>query len=151
MFLRVFSIDSQQVLTLSSTLALLSLKNVMCCWDARSETELQIFLLMFKYDHHAVTSLSLAESTHSHVPSFSPQIGNVRPETEITWYKDKIEIADDDEDAQKIERQEGELTFNIGKVSPLYTGRCLWGVVGSWVQSKQWCCWCSYASISVVD
>uniref|UniRef100_A0A8D3B244 Myomesin 1a (skelemin) n=1 Tax=Scophthalmus maximus TaxID=52904 RepID=A0A8D3B244_SCOMX len=43
------------------------------------------------------------------------KIGNVRPETEITWSKDKIEIAEDDEDAKKIERQDGDLTFNIGK------------------------------------
>ena len=54
--------------------------------------------------------------------SSSPQIGNVRPETEITWSKDCIEIADDDEDAQKIERADGDLIFNIGKVSPLEGG-----------------------------
>lgn len=53
---------------------------------------------------------------------FSPQIGNVKPETEIIWSKDRIEIAEDDEDAKKIERQDGELTFNIGKVSPLDRG-----------------------------
>ncbi|XP_040910379.1 myomesin 1a (skelemin) isoform X2 [Toxotes jaculatrix] len=45
------------------------------------------------------------------------KIGNVRPETEITWSKDSIEIAEDDEDASKIERKDGELTFNIGKIS----------------------------------
>uniref|UniRef100_A0A669FCJ1 Myomesin 1a (skelemin) n=1 Tax=Oreochromis niloticus TaxID=8128 RepID=A0A669FCJ1_ORENI len=38
-------------------------------------------------------------------------------ETNITWSKDCIEIAEDDEDAKKIERQDGELTFNIGKIS----------------------------------
>ncbi|XP_059201291.1 myomesin 1a (skelemin) [Centropristis striata] len=43
------------------------------------------------------------------------KIGNVRPETEITWSKDNIEIADDDEDAKKIERKDGDLAFNIGK------------------------------------
>ncbi|XP_034558271.1 myomesin 1a (skelemin) [Notolabrus celidotus] len=43
------------------------------------------------------------------------KIGNVKPETEITWSKDSIEIAEDDEDAKKIERQDGELIFNIGK------------------------------------
>uniref|UniRef100_A0A8C9X9D4 Myomesin 1a (skelemin) n=1 Tax=Sander lucioperca TaxID=283035 RepID=A0A8C9X9D4_SANLU len=43
------------------------------------------------------------------------KIGNVRPETEITWSKDSIEIAEDDEDAQKIERKDVDLTFNIGK------------------------------------
>lgn len=45
------------------------------------------------------------------------KIGNVRPETEITWSKDCIEIAEDDEDAKKIEKKDGELTFNIGKIS----------------------------------
>uniref|UniRef100_A0A3Q3WUB1 Myomesin 1a (skelemin) n=1 Tax=Mola mola TaxID=94237 RepID=A0A3Q3WUB1_MOLML len=43
------------------------------------------------------------------------KIGNVKPETEIIWSKDNIEIAEDDEDAKKIEREHGELTFNIGK------------------------------------
>ena len=50
---------------------------------------------------------------------FSQQIGNIKPETEIIWSKDNIEIAEDDEDAEKIEREQGELTFNIGKVRPL--------------------------------
>ncbi|XP_039999061.1 myomesin 1a (skelemin) isoform X2 [Xiphias gladius] len=45
------------------------------------------------------------------------KIGNIKPETEITWSKDNIEIAEDDEDAKKIERKEGKLTFNIGKIS----------------------------------
>uniref|UniRef100_A0A3Q3WUA7 Uncharacterized protein n=1 Tax=Mola mola TaxID=94237 RepID=A0A3Q3WUA7_MOLML len=45
------------------------------------------------------------------------KIGNVKPETEIIWSKDNIEIAEDDEDAKKIEREHGELTFNIGKIS----------------------------------
>lgn len=45
------------------------------------------------------------------------KIGNVKPETEIIWSKDAIEIAEDDEDSQKIERTDGELTFNIGKIS----------------------------------
>ncbi|XP_028987246.1 myomesin 1a (skelemin) [Betta splendens] len=44
------------------------------------------------------------------------KIGNVKPETEITWSKDSIEIAEDDEDAKKIERKDGDLTFNIGKI-----------------------------------
>lgn len=55
---------------------------------------------------------------------FSPQIGNVKPETEIIWSKDNIEIAEDDEDAKKIEREDGELTFNIGKVGPLDRALC---------------------------
>jgi len=42
-------------------------------------------------------------------------IGNVKPETEICWFKDLIEIEEGDEDAKKIERQDGVLTFNIGK------------------------------------
>uniref|UniRef100_A0A671V348 Myomesin 1a (skelemin) n=1 Tax=Sparus aurata TaxID=8175 RepID=A0A671V348_SPAAU len=50
------------------------------------------------------------------------KIGNVKAETEITWSKDCIEIAEDDEDAQKIERKEGELTFNIGKISKADAG-----------------------------
>lgn len=47
------------------------------------------------------------------------QIGNIKPETEIIWSKDSIEIAEDDEDAAKIEKKDCELTFNIGKVSLL--------------------------------
>uniref|UniRef100_A0A3Q3EIP1 Myomesin 1a (skelemin) n=1 Tax=Kryptolebias marmoratus TaxID=37003 RepID=A0A3Q3EIP1_KRYMA len=42
-------------------------------------------------------------------------IGNIRPETEIIWSKDSIEIAEDDEDAKKIEKKDCKLTFNIGK------------------------------------
>ncbi|KAM8838104.1 myomesin 1a (skelemin) isoform 1-T1 [Synchiropus picturatus] len=42
-------------------------------------------------------------------------IGNIKPETEIIWSKDCIEIAEDDEDAQKIESKDGVLSFNIGK------------------------------------
>ncbi|XP_008285898.1 myomesin 1a (skelemin) isoform X1 [Stegastes partitus] len=45
------------------------------------------------------------------------KIGNVKPETEIIWSKDAIEIAEDDEDSKKIEKKDGELTFNIGKIS----------------------------------
>nr|XP_046264897.1 myomesin 1a (skelemin) isoform X3 [Scatophagus argus] len=44
------------------------------------------------------------------------KIGNVKPETEIIWSKDSIEIAEDDEDAKKIKREDGELIFNIGKI-----------------------------------
>ncbi|XP_071402133.1 myomesin 1a (skelemin) [Centroberyx affinis] len=43
------------------------------------------------------------------------KIGNVKPETEINWYKDSLDCEEDDEDAKKIERQDGVLTFNIGK------------------------------------
>lgn len=68
------------------------------------------------------TGCSLSETTYSCFSSFAPQIGNVRPETEITWSKDSIEITEEDEDAKKISRQDGELTFNIGKVSPLDGG-----------------------------
>ncbi|XP_070700851.1 myomesin 1a (skelemin) isoform X2 [Pempheris klunzingeri] len=50
------------------------------------------------------------------------KIGNVKPETEITWSKDSIEIAEDDEEAKKIERKDGELTFNIGKISKMDAG-----------------------------
>ncbi|XP_047445389.1 myomesin 1a (skelemin) isoform X2 [Mugil cephalus] len=45
------------------------------------------------------------------------KIGNVRAETEIIWLKDSIEIAEEDEDAKKIEMKDSELTFNIGKIS----------------------------------
>ncbi|TKS79626.1 M-protein, striated muscle [Collichthys lucidus] len=45
------------------------------------------------------------------------KIGNVKPETEIIWSKDCIEIREDDEEAKKIEKKDGELTFNIGKIS----------------------------------
>lgn len=50
------------------------------------------------------------------------KIGNIQPETEIFWSKDSIEIAEDDEDAAKIERTDGDLTFNIGKISKKDTG-----------------------------
>uniref|UniRef100_A0A3B4ULQ2 Myomesin 1a (skelemin) n=1 Tax=Seriola dumerili TaxID=41447 RepID=A0A3B4ULQ2_SERDU len=43
------------------------------------------------------------------------KIGNIKAETEITWSKDSIEIAEDDEDAKKIEKKDGDMTFNIGK------------------------------------
>lgn len=72
---------------------------------------------------HHLNGCNPGEPTHC---SFScQQIGNVRPETEITWSKDCIEIAEDDEDAKKIERKDGDLTFNIGKVSTLDGGRTL--------------------------
>lgn len=60
-----------------------------------------------------------------------PQIGNVRPDTEIIWSKDNIEIAEDDEEAKKIGKEDGELTFNIGKVRPLDRGCTSEGVVSS--------------------
>ncbi|KAM4605242.1 LOW QUALITY PROTEIN: myomesin 1a (skelemin) [Polymixia lowei] len=44
-------------------------------------------------------------------------IGNIKPETEISWYKDSIEIEADDDDAKKIEKTDAVLTFNIGKIS----------------------------------
>lgn len=45
------------------------------------------------------------------------KIGNTKPETEIIWSKDSIEIAEDDEEASQIEMKDGDLTFNIGKIS----------------------------------
>ncbi|XP_072296951.1 myomesin 1a (skelemin) isoform X2 [Eucyclogobius newberryi] len=45
------------------------------------------------------------------------KIGNIKTETEIFWSKDSIEIAEDDEEAAKIEMTDGNLTFNIGKIS----------------------------------
>lgn len=65
------------------------------------------------------------ETTCNHFFSFTYQLGNLKPETEITWSKDSIEIAEDDEDAKKIERKDGDMTFNIGKVSPLDGGHVL--------------------------
>lgn len=61
----------------------------------------------------------------SHLFFFTPQIGNIKAETEITWFKDDIEIREDDDDAVKIENKDGVLTFNIGKVSPLDRGHTL--------------------------
>lgn len=49
-------------------------------------------------------------------------IGNIKPETEITWFKDNIEIEEEDEEAQKIETKDGVLTFTIGKISKKDTG-----------------------------
>ncbi|KAM7379536.1 hypothetical protein PAMP_005082 [Pampus punctatissimus] len=54
------------------------------------------------------------------------KIGNIKAETEITWSKDNIEIAEDDEDAQKIMKEDCVLTFNIGKISKNDSG--LYGV-----------------------
>ncbi|XP_032422116.1 myomesin 1a (skelemin) isoform X2 [Xiphophorus hellerii] len=45
------------------------------------------------------------------------KLGNIKPGTEIIWSKDSIEIAEDDEDAAKIEKKDCDLTFNIGKIS----------------------------------
>ncbi|KAM6948649.1 myomesin 1a (skelemin) [Aplochiton taeniatus] len=42
-------------------------------------------------------------------------LGNIKKETEITWFKDGIEIEEEDEDAEKIEMKDGVLTFKIGK------------------------------------
>ncbi|XP_034038782.1 myomesin 1a (skelemin) [Thalassophryne amazonica] len=45
------------------------------------------------------------------------KIGNVKPETEITWCKDGNEILANEADAKKIGRKDDMLTFNIGKMS----------------------------------
>nr|XP_020447119.1 M-protein, striated muscle-like isoform X2 [Monopterus albus] len=45
------------------------------------------------------------------------KVGNVKKETEITWSRNSIGIADSDEDAKKIQRKDSDLTFNIGKMS----------------------------------
>ncbi|CAL8279768.1 unnamed protein product [Lota lota] len=45
------------------------------------------------------------------------KIGNIKPETEIDWYKDKVNIHADDDDSKKIQMKDGVLTFNIGKIS----------------------------------
>ncbi|XP_049338419.1 myomesin 1a (skelemin) isoform X1 [Astyanax mexicanus] len=44
------------------------------------------------------------------------KVGNIKADTEIAWFKDKIEIEEGDEDAQKIGITEGVLSFNIGKL-----------------------------------
>ncbi|XP_072544220.1 myomesin 1a (skelemin) isoform X1 [Salminus brasiliensis] len=44
------------------------------------------------------------------------KVGNIKAETEITWFKDGIEIEEGDEDAQKIGIAGGVLSFNIGKL-----------------------------------
>uniref|UniRef100_A0A8B9LME5 Myomesin 1a (skelemin) n=1 Tax=Astyanax mexicanus TaxID=7994 RepID=A0A8B9LME5_ASTMX len=48
------------------------------------------------------------------------KVGNIKADTEIAWFKDKIEIEEGDEDAQKIGIAEGVLSFNIGKVRQLW-------------------------------
>lgn len=52
------------------------------------------------------------------------QVGNIKPATEIAWFKDGIEIEEDDEDAKKIGKSDEVLTFNIGKV------RLGWAMMG---------------------
>lgn len=44
------------------------------------------------------------------------QVGNIKPATEIAWFKDGIEIEEDDEDAKKIGKSDEVLIFDIGKV-----------------------------------
>lgn len=81
-----------------------------------------------KQNHCQIFKDSSVANCHPPPPK---QIGNVRPDTEIIWSKDNLEIAEDDEDAKKIEREDGELTFNIGKVRPLDRGCTSEGVVSS--------------------
>ncbi|XP_031418958.1 myomesin 1a (skelemin) isoform X2 [Clupea harengus] len=45
------------------------------------------------------------------------KIGNIKAETEITWFKDSHEIQEDDEEAQKISTEDAVLTFDIAKIS----------------------------------
>ncbi|XP_077470432.1 myomesin 1a (skelemin) [Stigmatopora argus] len=44
-------------------------------------------------------------------------VGNMKEETQIIWYKDSIPIGERDEAAQKLEKKDGVLTFDIGKIS----------------------------------
>ncbi|TRY92346.1 hypothetical protein DNTS_013310 [Danionella cerebrum] len=44
------------------------------------------------------------------------KVGNIKPATEIIWFKDGIEIEEDDEDAKKIAKADEVLTFDIGKL-----------------------------------
>ncbi|XP_051990095.1 myomesin 1a (skelemin) [Xyrauchen texanus] len=50
------------------------------------------------------------------------KVGNIKPATEIAWFKDGIEIEEDDEDAKKIGKTAEELIFDIGKISKKYAG-----------------------------
>ncbi|KAM9845322.1 myomesin 1a (skelemin) [Aulostomus maculatus] len=50
------------------------------------------------------------------------KIGNIKADTEITWYKNHNEIRESDEDSKKIELKDGLLTFNIGKLSKADAG-----------------------------
>lgn len=45
------------------------------------------------------------------------KVGNIKPATEIAWFKDGIEIEEDDEDAKKIKKSDEVLIFDIGKIS----------------------------------
>ncbi|XP_042574349.1 M-protein, striated muscle-like isoform X2 [Cyprinus carpio] len=45
------------------------------------------------------------------------KVGNIKPGTEIAWFKDGIEIEEDDEDAKKIGKSDDVLIFDIGKIS----------------------------------
>uniref|UniRef100_A0A8D3B276 Myomesin 1a (skelemin) n=1 Tax=Scophthalmus maximus TaxID=52904 RepID=A0A8D3B276_SCOMX len=89
-------------------------------------TSILMLCILFLNGPHFVKYLDFAVTPECNV-LLKCKIGNVRPETEITWSKDKIEIAEDDEDAKKIERQDGDLTFNIGKISKKDAG--IYGVV----------------------
>lgn len=118
-------VDSHiQALTLWNTSVSRSLKNVTCTWNAGwgCARYNESFSLSW------VSRINILSPLQNHpTPLFllsSLQVGNIKPETEITWYKDGIEIAEDDEDAHKIGIAEGVLSFNIGKV------RQLQGIVG---------------------
>uniref|UniRef100_A0A671MLK5 M-protein, striated muscle-like n=1 Tax=Sinocyclocheilus anshuiensis TaxID=1608454 RepID=A0A671MLK5_9TELE len=43
------------------------------------------------------------------------KVGNIKPATETAWFKDGIEIEEDDEDAKKIKKSDEVLIFDIGK------------------------------------
>lgn len=60
------------------------------------------------------------------------QVGNLKPATEIDWFKDGIEIEEDDEDAKKIGKSDEVLTFDIGKVR---LGWAMMGLFLSWDSS----------------
>ncbi|XP_057712473.1 myomesin 1a (skelemin) isoform X2 [Corythoichthys intestinalis] len=44
-------------------------------------------------------------------------VGNMKADTQIIWYKDSIPIGERDEAAKKLEKKDGKLIFNIGKIS----------------------------------
>ncbi|RXN05773.1 M- striated muscle-like isoform X2 [Labeo rohita] len=51
------------------------------------------------------------------VEYLSFEVGNIKPATEIAWFKDGIEIEEEDEDAKKIGKSDDVLIFDIGKIS----------------------------------
>lgn len=73
----------------------------------------------------SASSTQLRHPTPTPPPFSSLQVGNIKADTQVTWIKDGIDIAEGDEDAKKIGIAENVLSFNIGKV------RQMRGIVGN--------------------